>query len=194
MSKHLYKVYPKTDISGILPGKKRITEPTVLPLNRREFIHCMNSGKVCAILNGIEYHIKDIDYDKAEAMFDYTEKEEISKDVKIEQEENETDPISTEYPIAIDMKGELDDHQQVIINEENTEVDSVQQEKENENEDTVNVDCDIADTKSAEEDTTSADNSNKNQNVQIYQSSSNNNKKSQYNKNKKYNNSNQNRR
>lgn len=66
---HLYKVYPRVDINGILPNNKRITEPTVLPLNRKEFFKCMAFGEVYAYINGKEFQIKDLDYDKAESLF-----------------------------------------------------------------------------------------------------------------------------
>lgn len=67
---HLYKVYPKNDISGILPGNKRILDPVVMTLNRKEFIKCMNAGDVYAIVNGQEIIIEELNYDKAESLFD----------------------------------------------------------------------------------------------------------------------------
>lgn len=67
--KHLYKIYPKTDISGLLPGNKRILDPVEMPLNRKEFIKCMKAGTVCAIVNGKEILIDEMDYDKAESLF-----------------------------------------------------------------------------------------------------------------------------
>lgn len=77
---HLYKVYPKTDISGILQNNKRIIDPTVLKLNRKEFIKCMNGGDVYAIVNGEEVLIDTVDYDKAEAMFSETSYQHIEMD------------------------------------------------------------------------------------------------------------------
>lgn len=68
---HLYKVYPKTDISGLLPGNKRIMDPVIMKLNKKEFIKCMNAGSVYAIVNGVEVLVEEKDYEKAEGMFDY---------------------------------------------------------------------------------------------------------------------------
>ena len=66
---NLYKVCPKNDISGILPGNKRINDPVTMPLNRKEFIKCMKAGEVYAIINGKEILIEELDYDKAESLF-----------------------------------------------------------------------------------------------------------------------------
>ena len=88
---HLYKVYPKTDIAGILPNKKRIQDPTILKLNRREFIKCMNAGTVYAIVDGEEVLIEDKDYNKAEEMFNNINT--VSDNV-----ENHSDSINNETP------------------------------------------------------------------------------------------------
>lgn len=66
---HLYKIYPKTDISGLLPGNKRILDPITMPLNRKEFIKCMKAGTVYAIVNGKEVLVEEMDYNKAESLF-----------------------------------------------------------------------------------------------------------------------------
>lgn len=66
--KHLYKIYPKRTLRGIRP--KEIMEPTVLEnLNRQEFLKCFNAGELYAIINDEEVHIKECNYDKAEALF-----------------------------------------------------------------------------------------------------------------------------
>ena len=92
---HLYKVYPKTDIAGILPNNKRIQDPMTLTLNRKEFIKCMNAGTVYAIINGKEVLIVEKDYQKAEEMFesDEVEKENISVD---DNEKDTSDEVNNE--------------------------------------------------------------------------------------------------
>ena len=94
---HLYKVYPKTDIAGILPNNKRIQDPMTLTLNRKEFIKCMNAGTVYAIINGKEVLIVEKDYQKAEEMFesDEVEKENISVD---DNEKDTSDEVNNEIP------------------------------------------------------------------------------------------------
>lgn len=94
---HLYKVYPKTDIAGILPNNKRIQDPMTLTLNRKEFIKCMNTGTVYAIINGKEVLIVEKDYQKAEEMFesDEVEKENISVD---DNEKDTSDEVNNEIP------------------------------------------------------------------------------------------------
>ena len=70
---HIYKIYPKNKrhISGILPNRKQIIEPTVVKnLNRREFLRCMASGEVHAIVDGVEIPIYSHNYEEAEAIFD----------------------------------------------------------------------------------------------------------------------------
>lgn len=88
---HLYKIYPKNDISGILPGNKRILDPVVMPLNRKEFIKCMNAGDVYAIVNGQEIFISELDYDKAESLFD------IKNNNQKEPENNDVNLNNTEH-------------------------------------------------------------------------------------------------
>ena len=92
---HLYKVYPKTDIAGILPNNKRIQDPMTLTLNRKEFIKCMNAGTVYAIINGKEVLIVEKDYQKAEEMFESDEvaKENISVD---DNEKDTSDEVNNE--------------------------------------------------------------------------------------------------
>lgn len=94
---NLYKVYPKTDIAGILPNNKRIQDPMTLTLNRKEFIKCMNAGTVYAIINGKEVLIVEKDYQKAEGMFesDEVEKENISVD---DNEKDTSDEVNNEIP------------------------------------------------------------------------------------------------
>ena len=94
---HLYKVYPKTDIAGILPNNKRIQDPMTLTLNRKEFIKCMNAGTVYAIINGKEVLIVEKDYQKAEEMFesDEVEKENILVD---DNEKDTSDEVNNEIP------------------------------------------------------------------------------------------------
>ena len=94
---HLYKVYPRTDIAGILPNNKRIQDPMTLTLNRKEFIKCMNAGTVYAIINGKEVLIVEKDYQKAEEMFesDEVEKENISVD---DNEKDTSDEVNNEIP------------------------------------------------------------------------------------------------
>lgn len=94
---HLYKVYPKTDIAGILPNNKRIQDPMTLTLNRKEFIKCMNAGTVYAIINGKEVLIVEKDYQKVEEMFesDEVEKENISVD---DNEKDTSDEVNNEIP------------------------------------------------------------------------------------------------
>ena len=86
--KHLYKIYPKRTLRGIRP--KEIMEPTILEnLNRQEFLKCFNAGELYAIVNDKEIHIKECNYDKAEALF--VEKETLVKpEVAIEQPNVET--------------------------------------------------------------------------------------------------------
>lgn len=163
--KHLYKVYPRKDISGVLPNNKRIIDPTILSLNKREFIHCMNNGKVCAIINGNEYHIKDMDYSKAESIFEKNNIDSLSS--------NDTLPLVNTQHYIIDTETESHDKRKEESQDmpNNSSVDSG----------SVSENLNITETEHFD----------KNQNVQVYQSSSNKNKKSKYNKNKKYNNSNQ---
>lgn len=94
---HLYKVYPKTDIAGILPNNKRIQDPMTLTLNRKEFIKCMNAGTVYAIINGKEVLIVEKDYQKAEEMFenDVVKEENISVD---DDENNTSEEVNNEIP------------------------------------------------------------------------------------------------
>ena len=108
---HLYKVYPRTDISGILPNNKRISEPTVLKLNKQEFIRCMNYGEVYALVNDTEILIKDIDYDKAESLFVskvLSDSKSITNEVKIEDSNNKITEESVvpneEFDNVIDEK------------------------------------------------------------------------------------------
>ena len=67
--RHLYKVYPKSYISGVRP--KQIIKPTILEnLNRQEFLKCFNGGELYAIINNAEIHIKECNYEKAEKLFE----------------------------------------------------------------------------------------------------------------------------
>ena len=79
---HLYKIYPKTDIAGIFPGSKRIQEPIIMHLNRREFIKCMKAGSVYAMVDGEEILIDTIDYNRAESLFNtnYVKSSDITSD------------------------------------------------------------------------------------------------------------------
>lgn len=85
---HLYKIYPRTDISGILPNNKRILNPMVLTLNRKEFIKCMNAGTVYAIINGEEILIEEKDYQKAEALFDIKQQTEDNNESESISDDN----------------------------------------------------------------------------------------------------------
>lgn len=108
---HLYKVYPKTDIAGILPNNKRIQDPMVLTLNRKEFIKCMNAGTVYAIINGKEVLIVEKDYQKAEEMFesDEVEKENISVD---DNEKDTSDEVNNEI-----LNEHIDKYQKTQMNQ-----------------------------------------------------------------------------
>lgn len=105
---HLYKVYPKTDISGLLPGNKRIMDPVIMKLNKKEFIKCMNAGSVYAIVNGVEVLVKEKDYEKAESMFDY-----IGTDAPNESENS--DEMNTEIP---ELKNNNSEHKDKYQNEQ----------------------------------------------------------------------------
>lgn len=105
---HLYKVYPKTDISGLLPGNKRIMDPVIMKLNKKEFIKCMNAGSVYAIVNGVEVLVKEKDYAKAESMFDY-----IGTDAPNESENS--DEMNTEIP---ELKNNNSEHKDKYQNEQ----------------------------------------------------------------------------
>ena len=105
---HLYKVYPKTDISGLLPGNKRIMDPVIMKLNKKEFIKCMNAGSVYAIVNGAEVLIEEKDYEKAESMFDY-----IGTDAPNESENS--DEMNTEM---LELKNNNSEHKDKYQNEQ----------------------------------------------------------------------------
>ena len=108
---HLYKVYPKTDIAGILPNNKRIQDPMTLTLNRKEFIKCMNAGTVYAIINGKEVLIVEKDYQKAEEMFesDEVEEENISTD---DNEKDTSDEVNNEI-----LNEHIDKYQKTQMNQ-----------------------------------------------------------------------------
>ena len=108
---HLYKVYPRTDIAGILPNNKRIQDPMTLTLNRKEFIKCMNAGAVYAIINGKEVLIVEKDYQKAEEMFesDEVEKENISVD---DNEKDTSDEVNNEI-----LNEHIDKYQKTQMNQ-----------------------------------------------------------------------------
>lgn len=108
---HLYKVYPRTDIAGILPNNKRIQDPMTLTLNRKEFIKCMNAGTVYAIINGKEVLIVEKDYQKAEEMFesDEVEKENISVD---DNEKDTSDEVNNEI-----LNEHIDKYQKTQMNQ-----------------------------------------------------------------------------
>ena len=105
---HLYKVYPKTDISGLLPGNKRIMDPIIMKLNKKEFIKCMNAGSVYTIVNGVEVLVEEKDYEKAESMFDY-----IGTDAPNESENS--DEMNTEIP---ELKNNNSEHKDKYQNEQ----------------------------------------------------------------------------
>lgn len=105
---HLYKVYPKTDISGLLPGNKRITDPVIMKLNKKEFIKCMNAGSVYAIVNGAEVLVEEKDYEKAESMFDYI-------DTDAPNESENSDEMNTEM---LELKNNNSEHKDKYQNEQ----------------------------------------------------------------------------
>lgn len=66
----IFEVHPKRPISGVLPNGKRIMGVTRLALSRAEFLRCMNSGTVFAIVDGNKVLVTELDYEKALGLFD----------------------------------------------------------------------------------------------------------------------------
>lgn len=189
--RHIYKVYPKKDIMGVLPNNKRIIDPIILKLNRNEFIKCMHSGTIYPVINGKESPnpILDIDYEKAGKLFDIEEfpeiqesdKEEIIEKVieivdeapekNIENEVQEVEEDSnTEEPIPESITIDKSDTEHLEEKETIIEDVSVSEDAENISNLEINKEDDN-------------EHLNKNQSVHNYQSSSNKNK-SKYNKEK----------
>lgn len=130
---HLYKIYPRVDISGILPNNKRINKPTVLPLNRKEFFKCMAFGEVYACIGKKEILIKELDFDKAEALFKDNETFSVKTDSKIFIEPIYVDPpkspvISFSEAMTENQFKEDELLQSKSINDENLEKDSKDEE------------------------------------------------------------------
>lgn len=85
MAECKFEVHPKVPIVGVLPNNRRINEPTVLTLNRAEFLKCMSFGTVYALVGNDKVLVTDMDYQKALSLFKQPVKHE-TKQIKLTSE------------------------------------------------------------------------------------------------------------
>lgn len=110
MNMRLFEVHPKKPISGILPNNRRIMDVMRLPLNRAEFLKCMNFGTVYAIVGEDKVLVTEMDYGKALSLFDkhveYSNKtvklsDKVSTKGKFEIKHTEQKPVSDSIKVNI---------------------------------------------------------------------------------------------
>ena len=83
---NIFEIHPKRPISGVLPDMKRIMDITRMPLSKAEFLRCMNSATLYAVVGDDKILVTSLDYEKALSLFDkHTEyKDKSIKDVNLE--------------------------------------------------------------------------------------------------------------
>lgn len=85
---NLFEVHPEKPISGILPNQKRISDVMQLPLSRAEFLRCMHSGTVYAVVGNEKLIVTSMDYDKALALFDKPVQETLNSSTLVQLKES----------------------------------------------------------------------------------------------------------
>lgn len=67
---NIFEIHPKRPISGVLPDMKRIMDITRMPLSKAEFLRCMNSATLYAVVGDDKILVTSLDYEKALSLFD----------------------------------------------------------------------------------------------------------------------------
>lgn len=103
---NIFEIHPKRPISGVLPNMKRIMDVTRMPLSKKEFLRCMNSATLYAVVGEDKILVTSLDYDKAMSLFGTHEEYVKAITVKVREEmakpiENKPSPSSEPIPVKI---------------------------------------------------------------------------------------------
>lgn len=101
---NIFEIHPKHPISGVLPNMKRIMDVTRMPLSKKEFLRCMNSATLYAVVGEDKILVTSLDYDKAMSLFGTHEEYVKATTVKVREEMAkpiENRPSSSSEPIPV---------------------------------------------------------------------------------------------
>lgn len=110
---NIFEIHPKRPISGVLPNMKRIMDVTRMPLSKKEFLRCMNSATLYAVVGEDKILVTSLDYDKAMSLFGTHEEYVKAATAKVHEEmakpiENKPSPSSEPIPVKI-IESKADD-------------------------------------------------------------------------------------
>lgn len=94
---NIFEIIPKRPISGVLPNNKRIMTTVRMPLNRAEFLRCLNAGTVYAVVGESKILITEPNYDKAIKLFEIQKR--INSNIKSQLEKNNYNRLKEEKKV-----------------------------------------------------------------------------------------------
>ena len=109
---NIFEIIPKRPISGVLPNNKRIMDTIRMPLNRAEFLRCLNAGTVYAVVGESKILITEPNYDKAIKLFEIQKR--INSNIKSQLEKNNYNRQTKEVqPLKVEPQKEIKEEQKV---------------------------------------------------------------------------------